>query len=351
MLGEVSPLCGTIAPSLQIHTSLCELAVTPNLYSLFTHPNLANTQYAHCGMSFSLPPRERKLHRPVNYMKNYYCLSLVADKEQKEVLLGICYSFGMEGSEEEEKEKSVLLKCYFQDRGAVDKAREHIKEVIPSAQIGISKIDDQDWNEKWRELIEPVKITENICVSPAWLKPNLKKGDHWIQIEPKMAFGTGHHETTRLAAQALLSIDLNEKGFYKLLDIGTGSGILCFVADYKGYSKSIGIEIDPDCFNSLCENKRVNEIKGEMSFTIGTIDSIIKEESFNTIVMNIVSTDSEPLLEKCRHLLLPEGHLVWSGLLLEERDYIINSTTLNGWLLVNELKENEWWCGVFKKDC
>ena len=265
-------------------------------------------------------------------------------------MLGICYSFGMEGCEEKEKEENVLLKCYFYEGGAADKAKEHIRKTIQPAHIEISKIKDQDWNEKWRELIEPVKITENIWVSPAWLKPNLKKGEHWIQIEPKMAFGTGHHESTRLAAVALLSIDINEKESYKLLDIGTGSGILCFVADYKGYSKSIGVEIDPDCLSSLSENWKINKTKGQVSFIIGTVDSIIKEEVFNTIVMNMLSTDSEPLLEKCRPLLLPGGNLIWSGLLLEERDYIVNSATLNGWVLVNELKENEWWCGMFKKN-
>lgn len=283
-------------------------------------------------------------------MKSYYCLSLVADEKQKELVLGICYSLDMMGCEEEEKENNLLLRCYFQDEKLTDKAKEHIRNVIQPAHIEISKIEDQDWNEKWRELIEPVKITEKIWVSPAWLKPNLKKGDHWIKIEPKMAFGTGHHETTRLAAQALLSIDITEKDSYKLLDIGTGSGILCLVADYKGYSKSIGIEIDKDCLGSLIDNMEANDKTGRVSFIIGTIDSIIKKEAFDTIVMNIISTDSEPLLEKCRPLLLPDGKLVWSGLLLEERDYIVNSATLNGWLLVNELKENEWWCGVFKKN-
>lgn len=283
-------------------------------------------------------------------MKPSYCLSIRVFPENKDLIIGLCYSYGMTGCQEKEQQNGILVECFFQDKTAADKAKEHIRKTIQHVQIEIAKIDDQNWNKKWYELIEPVTITNNIWISPTWKKPNLKENDHWIQIEPKMAFGTGHHETTRLAAQALLSIDINRTESYKSLDIGTGSGILCFVSDYKGYSTSIGVEIDADCFNNLCENRRVNEGKGEISFIIGTIDTIKNKETFNTIVMNIVSKDSEPLLEKCRNLLVHDGHLVRSGLLVEERDHIVNSATLKGWLLVNELRESEWWCGVFKKN-
>lgn len=106
-------------------------------------------------------------------MKSYHCISLVVAEEQKEFVLGICYSFGMLGCEEEDNENGVLLRCYFQDKEIADKTREYIKKTIPLVQIEISKIENQDWNEKWRRSMEPVLITENVWVSPVWLKPNM----------------------------------------------------------------------------------------------------------------------------------------------------------------------------------
>ena len=284
-------------------------------------------------------------------MKSYYYISLVPAEEQKEIVLGICYSLGMLGCEEEEEKDGVLLKCYFQDRKTASKAKKHLKKIVPSAQIKISQIENQDWNENWHRKIKPVKVTENIWVSPKWLKPKLQESDYWIKIEPKMAFGTGHHETTRLAAKALLKVDISEKTTPKLLDVGSGSGILCFIGDYAGYSQSTGIEIDMDCMGSIVENRMTNEVKGRVSFIVGTIDGIKEEEIFHTIVMNMILVDSEPLLEKCRALLIPDGNLIWSGLLFKERDSVVDYADLKGWDLVSEIRENEWWCGVFKKNC
>lgn len=282
-------------------------------------------------------------------MKSYYYISLVADERQKDLVMGACYSFGMLGCEEEDNENGVMLGCYFQGKEIADKTREYIKKTIPLVQIEISKIENKDWNEKWRRSMEPVLITENVWVSPAWLKPNMKNGDLWIKIEPKMAFGTGHHETTRLAAKAILKVDISEKTTPKLLDVGSGSGILCFIGDYAGYSQSTGIEIDMDCMGSIVENRMTNEVKGRVSFIVGTIDGIKEEEIFHTIVINMILADSEPLLEKCRALLIPDGNIIWSGLLFKEKDLVINNALKKDWQLVNELAENEWWCGVFKK--
>ena len=281
-------------------------------------------------------------------MKSYYCISLVFDEKQKDFVIGTCYSFDMLGCEEGEEKDGVLLKCYFQDRDSADKAKKYLKKEMPSAQIEVLKIDDQDWNEKWRKLIKPVKVTENIWVSPEWLKPEMQDGDHWIKIEPKMAFGTGHHETTRLAAQALLKVDISEKTTPKLLDVGSGSGILCFIGDYAGYTKSTGIEIDLNCTSSIVENSVSNEIKGGVSFVVGTIDGIKEEELFDTIVMNMIRKNSEALLAKCKTFLLPDGYLIWSGLLFEERDSVVEYAGLKGWELVSEIRENEWWCGTFR---
>jgi ribosomal protein L11 methyltransferase len=281
-------------------------------------------------------------------MNNTFCLESTIFQNQKELALVVFYAAGMLGCEEKEDSKSVTLYCYFTTEGEAQQARDNVTEVIPSSKTSIYEVENRDWNEKWRESMEPVLLAENIWVSPDWLKPPLKPGDKWIQIEPKMAFGTGHHETTRLTTQAILSIDVSPVVNPSLLDIGTGSGILCFVGDYAGYQKSVGIEIDPDCLDNIVENREGNRTESVVSFSIGTVQAIKEKAAFDTIAMNMLRTHSEPLLDTCRVLLKPGGRLVWSGLLCVEKDSVVNHAQSRGWEVERETTEGEWWCGVLK---
>jgi len=282
-------------------------------------------------------------------MEDSYCLSCRVPEEDKEIALGIFYRFGMQGCEEEIAEEEILFKCYFGDEEKAGEAKSRIAEMLPDTLVNVNRVEQQDWNAAWRESMEPVLLAEKVWVSPKWLKPPMQKSDYWIKIEPKMAFGTGHHETTRLSAQALLAIDISGQSNPALLDIGTGSGILCFIGDYGGYATCIGVEIDPDCAGNLAENLRDNLQDGSISFTIGTVSSIKHEPLFDTIVMNMLRNHSEPLLTSCRNLLKPDGKLIWSGILCDEKESVAAHADTNGWNLLDETTENEWWCGVFGK--
>jgi ribosomal protein L11 methyltransferase len=209
----------------------------------------------------------------------------------------------------------------------------------------------QDWNAKWRESMEPAQIAEGVWVSPAWLEPPESGRKAWIKIEPKMAFGTGHHETTRLAARALI-----ERGGFvagrSALDIGTGSGILCFVANYLGARAALGVEIDGDCLENLAENLRDNPPRqgGSVRFAIGTLDSVINDERFDIVVMNMLSTESTPLLKQISAVIKNESLLIWSGILAGERGEVIGIAKKFGFALSSVQTENEWWCGAFVRE-
>lgn len=286
-------------------------------------------------------------------MKNTFCLSLEFAEKDKELVLGVCYTSDVLGIEEGGAEDKAILKCYFKSKeiadcflGRIEKSAEFV-----SIKTGaIKEIIDQDWNAKWRESMEPAQLTDSVWVSPEWLPPVMKKGDHWINIEPKMAFGTGHHETTRLISSAILAIKCDNKSNLNMLDIGTGSGILCIVADYAGYSSCVGVEIDPECLENLNENLGGNTINGSISFCIGTMETIKQNASFDTIVMNMIRTRSESLRDCCLDLLNLDGYFVWSGILCEEKDSVIEQAISNGWKLHCEIIENEWWCGTFRKN-
>ena len=134
-----------------------------------------------------------------------------------------------------------------------------------------------------------------------------------------------------------------------VLDIGTGSGVLCFVADLCGSQKNLGVEIDKDCLINLAENHEQNPPNGNVNFLIGTPSALKDTCRFDLIVMNMLMTESEPLLETVSSILAPGGILIRSGILKDEKDEAINSTCRFPFRLIDQSTENEWWCGTFSR--
>lgn len=261
-----------------------------------------------------------------------------------EEFLGLCYVMGMIGCEELEKDDTTIYTCYFDSDEDAVKTAEAVKDMAVSIEKS-EVVEDRDWNEKWRETIEPVQVSDAIWVSPEWLEPPLKDGDHWIKIEPRMAFGTGHHETTRLCSKQIIA----ERGDREsLLDIGTGSGILAFVAEHAGYTRITGVEIDPDCKINLEENLEANRKEAHIDFMIGTVDQLDEAETFDTVVMNMISSISSPLLPVARRRLNKNGQLIWSGLLVAEKETCIQQAKDAGFEMIGDYSEGEWWSARFR---
>jgi ribosomal protein L11 methyltransferase len=279
-----------------------------------------------------------------------YCLTCELLPESAEQAQAIWYGLGMLGCEEETVNGRVRLKCYFASSASLHAAEFHLMDLNPCQPIAISVVKDEDWNAKWKQSMKPVQVVKGIWVSPAWLRPPVSEGQKWIKIEPKMAFGTGHHETTRLACRALAGRMGGAGPAPAVLDIGTGSGILCFVADHLAASFAAGLDVDPVCASNLAENLRKNRPGSRISFAIGTLDIFKQQRLFDIAVMNMISSEGTPLLERISLLLKPHGVFIWSGLLLDEKKQIIALMSKNNFTLTNDARENEWWCAVFNKN-
>jgi len=279
-----------------------------------------------------------------------YCLSCIPAPDAWEIALARCISLGMTGCQEVETPLGTESKCFFKNRAARDAAEAELRGLWPGLAIKIFEVPEQDWNAKWKESMEPVQVAPGVWVSPKWLPPPLSENDHWIKIEPKMAFGTGHHATTRRAAAAVQKISKMLPGHFSILDIGCGAGVLCFVAELYGAGKTLGIDIDAVCAENLAENRRENPCGGHSNaFAIGTLDMLRGASLFDCIVMNMISAESEPLLKHVFSLLKSGAILIWSGLLIEEKNTVISHASQQGFSLSDESFEEEWWCGVFKK--
>jgi ribosomal protein L11 methyltransferase len=275
-----------------------------------------------------------------------FCINATIPSDHDDLFVAQCYGLDMLGCEELNSAEGIQVKVYFKDELSAQQAVKKLNETGQSTNISIEKIEPQDWNAKWRESMKPAGLAAGWWVSPLWLPPP-KSAKQWIKIEPKMAFGTGHHETTRLAARAVIARKRRLKNG-RVLDIGTGSGVLCFVAGLCGARSCLGVEIDANCRENLAENYRLNRPSAcRIEFIIGSLDGLKNHDLFDLVVMNMILTEASPLLDTVATLLKQGGILIWSGILIDEFQKAVTLAKKSGLAFKSEKRENEWWCGEF----
>jgi len=277
-------------------------------------------------------------------MVQYYSFEVTAEPNELENLLAGCVGgSGFVGyNETQEKGNKLKVVFFYDDYKAAEEIRCDTAQKYKTSKC-LHEEENRDYNEEWRKSMKPVKVTEDIWVSPLWLEPKLCEGEHWIKIEPQMAFGTGHHETTRIASKLICA----SKGAKSLLDIGTGSGILAFVAQIAGYKSIIGLDTDETCRDNLQQNLSDNKGRADIRFTVGSLEKIGDSARFDTVVMNMIRSQSAPLLRQICRILPQDGTLLWSGILCEERDAVVAEAQSLGFALQEEISENEWWGAKF----
>jgi ribosomal protein L11 methyltransferase len=278
-----------------------------------------------------------------------YSLTTVVTPELQDLVIASGYAFGMSGCTEETTAEGARMILYFAARAAVQEAERGIVGRFPSLAVAIAEVADQDWNARWKASMQPALIAPGMWVSPVWLAPPLAHGDLWIKIEPKTAFGTGHHATTRLAARGIVSLRGKLPLDFSLLDIGTGTGVLCFAAERFAPGFTLGIDNDPVCAGNLAENRQNNPSRKAAGFAVGTLAMFGPGARFDCVVMNMLQIESQPLLGTVFSLLKPAGRLVWSGILIEEKNNVVADASRKGLTLYEETTEDEWWCGSFVK--
>ena len=215
--------------------------------------------------------------------------------------------------------------------------------------LGVELLEDKNWNAEWEASVQPIRITTDLVIAPSW-KLDVAKAigsKYLIQIDPKMSFGTGHHETTRLCLQA---IEQMEVGNCAVLDLGTGSGILALYALLRGTKKAIGIDTDMWSIENARENRALNGFsEAQFEIRMGTLDCVSSQEYFDLILANI---HRNVLLEISSQLfdhISVSGHLILSGILEYDAEEIREMYEESGFTFVRELKENEWSALVFQR--
>ncbi len=283
----------------------------------------------------------------------WHCLRLEVPAACAEEVSAWAYALGSCGLQAEEAGERTRLSAYFAaepvcDLAGVRRELTHRLAALGLASpIGTECVEERDWETEWRRFFAPVWATERIVVHPSWIPVEIVEGQIAVRIDPKMAFGTGAHESTQLCLQALESY---LRPGARCLDLGTGSGILSIAAALLGAGSVLALDIDEQAVANARENLAHNRIGSQqVEVRLGGVEAVA-ERSFDLVLANIQSHALRPLLAPLRGLLAADGRVAFSGLLAREEAAFCHWIT-EATLEVDTILAKEAWICVVARNC
>lgn len=202
----------------------------------------------------------------------------------------------------------------------------------------------KNWNEEYERKVNVIEVTDTIIIKPSFKDYKAKPGQLIITIDPKMSFGTGEHATTRLVIQL---IEKNITGNEKVLDVGSGTGVLGICAVMLGAKSSLCIDNDEWCLLNGDENVLANNLKNKVEIRLAEINQVA-ENNFDLIVANINKHILKDIAEDLKVRLQLSGKLILSGLLIsDEADIVAHYSGLD-FKLSDKTTLDEWCTLVFQ---
>ncbi|MBK8043963.1 MAG: 50S ribosomal protein L11 methyltransferase [Haliscomenobacter sp.] len=199
-------------------------------------------------------------------------------------------------------------------------------------------LEEQNWNALWESHFHPVRVGD-FCGIRAEFHPPFEGVLHDLVIQPKMAFGTGHHETTYMMVRLMESLAFSGA---RVLDFGCGTGILGILAAQRGAAWVDAVDIEAAAVENTLENAQRNRVSSQLAVFLGDLHATPAPASYQIILANInrnVILDALPALQQ---KLDRGGTLLISGILLSDRDMVFNATATNGFQLISQEMRGDW---------
>lgn len=292
-----------------------------------------------------------------------YCVSFRDDSGTEgagaEMLAAFDYDMS---SWRDEESKVIHHTLYFQSVEDADNAAAFLKNEVENwREFGIELCDmkraelrKEDWAESWKIHFKPMVISPRLAIAPSWSDFKPGEGQELITLDPGMSFGTGQHATTKFCLSAIdkFSQELIEKGNvdFKMLDAGSGSGILFIAASKLGAAKADAFDIDPDTIEVAKENAAINFVPEEKySVKACSLMEFSSENQYEIVVANILSSALIQGKEKLLSCCMDGGVLILAGILHTEYEKVRAEFESTGKCSqLYSFQEQEWRGGAFR---
>ena len=296
-------------------------------------------------------------------IKNWYELTFEIETNLEEIIiwklnnLGISsYAFEILLNNKNNKKVKIWLPNLNWSESLRIKLVRNIKEALDKNNYQTNcfewnLIEQEDWISSWKKYWGPELVGDNLLVLPCWLElPEEYKNKKVIKIDPGAAFGTGSHPTTYLCLEELEKISLSSK---KILDIGSGSGILSIAARSFGASKIYSIDNDYLAINSTESNYRLNFGNlDNLKTYLGSFDGLVSKytlKNFDFILCNILAEVIKGIIPDIRNCLKIDGEVILSGILNSQKDEIIKLLKASNLRINNVSSKKDWVCITAQK--
>jgi ribosomal protein L11 methyltransferase len=273
------------------------------------------------------------------------------DERYQDLLTGLLVLAGFTGFVQDEHTlNAIVLKRKWNKRfrAKFDTVLAKFKIEFPSLDLSYSKsiVHEKNWNRKWEQQTGIVEATPNIIIKPSWKKlPVRYRRKLVLHIDPKMSFGTGHHETTRLSLGLLerfLEPDM------KVLDFGTGTGVLAIAGIKLGAKSVYTVDNDEWSIENAKENVKRNRVHDRVTVRLGSI-SIIPRYKYDLVVANIDFRTISRFISSLASRVRKQGIIILSGILTSDLPVLLNVFAQRKLVTLELVSENEWTSVALRK--
>lgn len=256
-----------------------------------------------------------------------------------------------------EKNHDVFVKAYFMDADSFSETLQTIKIAMERLQqsglslgrfeLVVNNVKEEDWENSWKAYYHPVRLTRYLTIVPFWEDYVPEQEDEkLIRMDPGMAFGTGTHPTTRLSLEAL---ETTLRGGEKVLDVGTGSGVLSIAAKLLGAAEVQAFDIDRVATRQAKLNISLNSFAAGIDVKENNLLAGI-QESADVIVANILAEILLKMVKDTWNLLKEGGYFILSGVIRSKRDELLEELLDTGFILEEEKIMGDWHCLICRKE-
>ena len=254
-------------------------------------------------------------------------------------------------------EEGVIVKAYLPVNSFLGETVDAIKEsinnlIIYNIDIGlnkvtISEVNEEEWATAWKKYYNPVKISEKFTIVPTWEEYTPVSSDELIiELDPGMAFGTGTHPTTVMCIQA---IERTVKPGDRVIDVGTGSGVLSIAAAMLGAEDVRAFDLDEVAVTQARLNIKLNKVHPLVKISQNNLLDNVEEDSADVIVANILAEVILRFTDDAARVIKPGGAFITSGIIKQKKDQVKEALVNSGFEILETILMEDWVAIIAKR--